>query len=89
MLRETLAWEAAVYVPPDMIGGKSRTLSLLIVWFSGLFQEKSIVFGRKFLARHPMAISPFPVLSPDGMSGKREGALGDSEREEKEKDGGF
>lgn len=45
--------------------------------------------GRKFLARHPMIMSVVSELSPDGMSGKREGAFGDSEGEEKKKDGGF
>lgn len=91
MLRETLAWEATVYVPPDMIEGNFMKFWSPILLLFELSQEKVIVSGRKFLARHPMAISAFSVmlLSPDGMRGKREGALGVSEGEEKEKDGGF
>ena len=54
-----------------------------------LFQEKVTESGRKSLARHPMVISPFSGKLPDGMRGKREGALGEAEGETIEKEGGF
>lgn len=80
---EITAWELTVKAPlKDQIEGNFLISKVSPV---ALLQEKVTGSGRKPLAKHPMVILPSFVHSEDGISGKTEGAPGETVGEKKNK----